>query len=135
MPRLSRTARSAFMAKIRSRDTKPELVVRRMAHSLGYRYRLHRRDLPGTPDLAFISKRKAVFVNGCFWHLHEGCRLAKIPLTRRGYWVPKLLRNRGRDARNIDALHEMGWAVLTVWECQTTELNVLASVLHEFLQR
>lgn len=118
------------MSKIRSKDTKPEMIVRRAVFSLGYRYRLHRRDLPGKPDLAFIGKRKAIFVHGCFWHQHGNCREASKPKSNGGYWGPKLARNVERDERNMAALASAGWQTLVVWECDTSKLN---ERLQEFL--
>jgi DNA mismatch endonuclease (patch repair protein) len=105
------------MRAIRSKNTRPEMVVRRAAYALGYRYRLHRRDLPGKPDLAFIGRRKAIVVHGCFWHQHDGCREGRPPASNSGYWGPKLERNRIRDAKALCALKEAGWATLVIWEC------------------
>lgn len=107
------------MQAVRGRDTGLEMEVRRALHALGYRYRLHRRGLPGRPDIVFPSRRKAVFLHGCFWHAHEGCRLARAPKTRTDFWGPKLARNRQRDAENLDALRRLGWRTLVVWECST----------------
>lgn len=109
--------RSLMMSGIRGRDTGPEMRVRRVLHGLGYRFRLHRQDLPGTPDLVLPKHKAAVFVHGCFWHFHEGCRLAKMPSSRKEFWEPKLLGNRERDAAAIAALRKAGWRVLLVWEC------------------
>jgi len=121
------------MARIRKKDTKGELVVRRLAHRLGYRFRLHRRDLPGTPDLVFVSRRKAIFVHGCFWHRH-GCRLAgRVPRTRREYWGPKLDRNVERDRAAEAALLALGWRALTIWECEVGDPVALAHRLRTFL--
>lgn len=116
--RISPERRSANMARIRGKDTGPELAVRRMLHAAGYRFRLHRRDLPGTPDIVFPSRRKAVFVHGCFFHGHAGCRLAVTPSTRREFWSAKIGRNRDRDRLNVAALEDAGWAVAVVWECE-----------------
>ena len=99
------------------------MVVRRALHRLGYRYRLHRKDLPGRPDLAFVAKRKVLFINGCFWHLHDGCPRAKLPKSNRGFWASKLERNRRRDADNIAALRGLGWDVHTLWECELKDLD------------
>lgn len=118
MDTLSKAERSERMSRIRARDTKPELRVRRLLHGLGYRFRLHRRTLPGTPDLVFPSRKKAIFVHGCFWHRHEGCRLARLPKTRQDFWLPKLEGNRARDLRDQAALRDLGWEVLVVWECE-----------------
>ena len=106
------------MRRITKTDTKPEFAVRRAAHRLGYRFRLHRRDLPGTPDLVFPRLRKVILVHGCFWHQHVGCRLARQPKSRPDYWLPKLERNWKRDAETQATLRELGWDVLVVWECQ-----------------
>jgi DNA mismatch endonuclease (patch repair protein) len=106
------------MASIRSQNTKPERVVRSELHNSGYRYRTHVRTLPGSPDIVFTKRRAAVFVHGCFWHLHEGCRSARIPKKRLEYWVPKLERNVERDVRNRVALQNLGWRIHVVWECE-----------------
>lgn len=116
---LDREARSAHMRSIRQKNTTPELVVRRVAHAAGLRFRLHRRDLPGTPDLVFQKHRTVVFVHGCFWHRHEGCRKATMPKSRTDFWSEKFERNRERDARNVADLETLGWRVAVVWECQT----------------
>ena len=132
--RLSSRQRSALMRRIRKVDTKPELAVRRVAHRLGYRFRLHRRDLPGTPDLVFPRFRKVVFVHGCFWHQHS-CRLGtKQPSTNTDYWVPKLARNVERDRHARNLLQSAGWGVLVLWECQTNQPDLLARLLTEFLE-
>lgn len=124
--------RSALMARISSTGTHPELAVRKLAHRLGFRFRLHRRDLPGTPDLVFPRLRRVVFVHGCFWHAHE-CRRSHVPASRQDYWLPKLARNAARDARAKAALIEGGWDVLTVWECECRDLGTLADRLTVFL--
>jgi DNA mismatch endonuclease (patch repair protein) len=133
MDTLTTAQRSARMALIRSKDTKPELTVRRLVHRLGYRYRLHRKELPGTPDLAFIARRKVIFVHGCFWHAHETCKVANKPKTRRSYWSSKFRTNVARDRRNERLLKRSGWEVLTIWECETGALTALASRLVTFL--
>jgi DNA mismatch endonuclease (patch repair protein) len=125
-------SRSALMSRIGGKDTAPELTVRHVLHSLGYRYRLHRRDLPGTPDIVFPSRRKAIFVNGCFWHAH-GCRIGRPPKTRRHYWAPKLERNRARDRQNCVDLRALGWRTITVWQCQIRNCRSLARRLISFL--
>ncbi|MEX2169548.1 MAG: very short patch repair endonuclease [Pirellulales bacterium] len=114
----TKAERSRIMAAVKSKDTSPELVVRRLVHSLGYRYRLHVRSLPGTPDLVFPRLRKIINVSGCFWHMHS-CGRCRIPTSRRRYWLAKLKRNAARDKRTAQALRRAGWQVLTVWECQT----------------
>jgi DNA mismatch endonuclease (patch repair protein) len=101
----------------KSQNTKPEVAVRQMLHALGYRFRLHRRDLPGKPDIVFPSRRKIIEVRGCFWHGHGCVPLGQLPKTRPEYWVPKIAGNRERDTRNIAALHTLGWEVCEVWEC------------------
>ena len=125
--------RRRVMRAIRGQDTRPEIAVRRMLHALGYRYRLHWRDLPGRPDLAFPGRRKAVFVHGCFWHQHPGCKAAKAPQTRRDYWTPKLAGNMERDRRNLEALANSGWAVAIVWECELVGPEAVAARLAGFL--
>ena len=125
-------ARSRTMAAIRHKDTRPELAVRRLLHRMGYRYALHRRDLPGRPDLVFAPRRKVVFVHGCFWHGHD-CRNMRLPATRVDYWSAKIANNRARDARNIRDLDAAGWRVHVVWECETADLQPLACRLVDFL--
>ncbi len=127
--------RSARMARIRGRDTKPEMIVRRLVHRLGYRFRLHRRDLPGTPDLVFPGRKKVVFVHGCFWHGHD-CRQGRTrPATRAEFWAEKIDRNRVRDADAQDRLARAGWAVLVVWQCElkAKDRDALAARLSAFL--
>ncbi len=109
------------MSRVRGKDTKPEMLVRRLLHRLGYRFLLHRRDLPGTPDLVFPSRRAALFVHGCFWHRHEGCRRATTPKTRVEFWQAKFRRNVERDGANYALLEIAGWKVILVWECETTD--------------
>lgn len=135
MDRLTPARRSANMRAIRSKGTKPELVVRRLLHSLGYRYRVHRKDLPGKPDLAFIGRRKAVFVHGCFWHQHAGCREGRRPGSNQSYWEPKLARNVERDRMANEALEEQGWDVLTIWECEIADPVELRARLVQFMER
>ena len=113
--------RSEIMSRIRGRNTKPELVVRRIAHGLGFRFRLHRKDLPGSPDLVFPRYRTVVFVHGCFWHRHYGCRYAYRPKSRVQFWTTKFEENMARDARNEATLHDLGWRVLVFWECETRD--------------
>jgi DNA mismatch endonuclease (patch repair protein) len=121
------------MSQVRAKDTKPELAVRHLLHSLGYRYRLHRRDLPGTPDIVFVSRKKVMFVHGCFWHRHEGCRLASTPRNNSNFWLEKFEKNKQRDANNIKALHELGWKVHLVWQCQLRDRQSLEKDLLSFL--
>lgn len=123
------------MAAIRAKDTKPELGLRRLAHSLGYRFRLHVPNLPGKPDLVFLGRRKIVLLHGCFWHRHPDvlCRKAALPATRQDYWGPKLAANVARDQRNLALLAEAGWDVLVVWECEMRALEAVATRLRAFL--
>lgn len=113
----SRAERSRIMAAVKSKDTTPELLIRRLVHSFGYRYRLHVRSLPGTPDLVFPRLRKIIEVNGCFWHMHN-CGRCRIPSSRRDYWIAKIERNAARDKRTRRELRKLGWEVLVIWECQ-----------------
>ena len=125
------------MRLVRSEDTKPEMAVRRLAHGLGYRFRLHRNDLPGKPDLVFPRRGKIVFVHGCFWHQHNCKRGGRVPATRREYWVAKLGRNVARDKAVLRQLRKLGWGVMVVWECQTTpgKLDRLAGRIARFLEK
>jgi DNA mismatch endonuclease (patch repair protein) len=126
--------RSQIMARVKSKGMKPELKVRRLLHGLGYRYRLHRSDLPGRPDLVFPSRRKVVFVNGCFWHRHPGCNRVRLPSTNRDYWLSKLERNYNRDCHNRVLLEQKGWSVMTVWECELRDLPAATERLVGFLE-
>jgi DNA mismatch endonuclease (patch repair protein) len=135
MDTLSTEARSERMSRVQCKDTRPELAVRRLVHSLGFRYALHRRDLPGKPDLVFPSRRKVVFVHGCFWHRHCGrCRLARLPKSRLDFWSAKLEANRRRDRRNAKALRDAGWQVMCVWECQLADKERLTRRIINFLE-
>lgn len=130
---LTHQERSRCMALVRSTDTKPELLVRRMLWRMGFRYRVHMRDLPGKPDIVFRKRKKAIFVNGCFWHMHEGCARGRLPKSRLEFWVPKLVGNKARDARNLKSLVEAGWSVLVIWECETKNGAALEERLRRFL--
>lgn len=125
--------RSAIMARVRSKDSRPEMFVRRLVFAMGYRYRLHARDLPGCPDIVFRERRKVIFVHGCFWHRHRGCALARMPKSRLDFWEPKLEANRQRDARNKRRLVREGWKVLTIWECQLRNAERLKRSVGRFL--
>lgn len=116
---VSNETRSKMMSGIRGKNTKPEIVVRRALFAAGFRFRLHRRDLPGVPDVVLPGVRVAIFVHGCFWHVHSGCKNAKCPASRQEFWSEKLGRNVARDRKHIDALVGLGWRVLVVWECAT----------------
>lgn len=123
------------MRAIRSKDTKPEITVRRLAHSMGYRFRLHRKDLPGKPDMVFPGRRAVIFIHGCFWHLHPDpdCKDARKPKSNTDYWHPKLTRNQAHDAEHETALVSQGWRVLIIWECQTRDETALRRRLLSFL--
>lgn len=135
MDTLSPAARSARMARVRSRDSRPEMLVRRLVHAMGFRYRLHDRRLPGAPDLVFRSRRKAIFVHGCFWHRHPDstCKLARLPKSRLDFWGPKLQSNRERDLRQQVELKTLGWDFLVVWECELRNRVELAERLRRFI--
>lgn len=120
------------MSRIRSADTKPEMVVRRLVHGMGYRYRLHARNLPGNPDLVFRPRKKVIFVHGCFWHQHD-CGQYRQPLARRSFWDPKLAKNKTRDATVKRQLRKLGWDVLVIWECQLKKEAVLRNRIRRFL--
>ena len=137
MPRydpLTPAERSERMSRIRNADTKPEMVVRRLVHGMGYRYRLHARDLPGNPDLVFRPRKKVIFVHGCFWHQH-GCRQYRQPRTKRSFWEPKLAKNKARDAQVKRELRKLGWGVMVIWECQVSKESALKSRIRGFLER
>jgi len=122
------------MSLIRARDTKPELLVRRLVHRCGFRYRLQGKRLPGKPDLVFASRGKVLFVHGCFWHRHPHCALARLPKSRLGFWLPKLTENRRRDLKNLRALDRLGWKALVVWECELRDMSRLERKLRRFLE-
>lgn len=131
---LTMLERSRVMSRIRSKDTKPEMVVRRLTHGMGYRYRLHDKKFPGCPDLVFRRRGKVIFVHGCFWHRHRNCALARLPKSNRDFWTPKLNANRKRDEKNLRALTKAGWSVLVVWECETSNADALARRIRGFLE-
>jgi len=128
--------RSEIMRAVKGENTGPERRVRSALHRLGFRFRLHRRDLPGRPDLVFPRRRKVVFVHGCFWHGHEDprCNRARTPKTRTDYWTAKVARNRDRDARALAALEELGWRALVVWECELRDIEAAAARIAAFLR-
>lgn len=131
---LTAEQRHKCMSRIRGRDTKPEVIVRRLVHRLGYRFRLHSSDLPGKPDLSLPRLRKVIFVHGCFWHMHY-CRYGKVtPATNAGFWSRKRAGNRERDRRVLRSIRKAGWSAVVVWECQTKDRNKLALRLVEFLR-
>ena len=132
MDTLTPEQRSAQMAKVRSKDTKPEMFVRRLVHRMGYRFRLHRRDLPGNPDLVFGPRKKVIFVHGCFWHGHD-CSFGRIPKSRVDFWETKIRTNRSRDEAHLARLEESGWRSLVIWECQLKKAKELENKIREFL--
>lgn len=136
MDSLSPRQRSERMSRVRGKDTKPEMIVRRFVHGLGYRYRLHCTDLLGKPDLVFRPRGKIIFVHGCFWHQHddENCALSRLPKSRQSFWLPKLERNRERDLENQRKLQCLGWQILVVWECELRNREELEFKLKEFLK-
>jgi DNA mismatch endonuclease (patch repair protein) len=124
--------RSENMRRIRSKDMRPELTVRSLVHRMGYRFRLHRKDLPGKPDMVFASRQKVIFVHGCYWHGHD-CKRAHNPKSNLDYWTPKLARNRDRDEKNQQALEFAGWKVFVVWECEVSSDEILGKRIRAFL--
>ena len=133
MDNIPPSERSEIMSRVRSKNSRPEMQVRRLVSAEGYRYRLHVKDLPGCPDLVFRSRAKVIFVHGCFWHRHEGCALARMPKSRLDFWEPKLEANKQRDARNSQQLAREGWKVLTIWECQLKDTERLQTTIRSFL--
>lgn len=130
----TKNERSAIMSKVHSKDTGPELTVRRLIFRMGYRYRLHVASLPGKPDIAMIGRRKVIDVRGCFWHGHEGCKHGRVPKSRRDFWVAKIARNRQRDTQNISSLQNKGWRVFVVWQCELKDLELLKTRLYAFIE-
>lgn len=122
--KFSKQKRSEIMSHIKSKNTKPEMTVRKIIYSLGYRYRLHRKDLPGKPDLAFINKKKVIFINGCFWHGHSGCNKSALPDTNYEFWNDKIKNNINRDTLNYKRLKDMGWKYLVIWQCEIKKDNI-----------
>jgi DNA mismatch endonuclease, patch repair protein len=133
MDRISPEQRSWTMSRVRSHNTGPEILVRKAAHALGLRFRLHRKDLPGTPDLIFPKLRVALFVHGCFWHRHAGCNRASMPKSQTAYWTRKFERNVERDRKADAALEAVGWRPMTIWECQTNDRAKLIKLLQNLL--
>lgn len=124
--------RSAIMRSVKSKNTRPEIIVRQIIYSLGFRYRLHRKDLPGSPDIVFPGRKKAIFVHGCFWHWH-GCKRSRMPKTNSEYWETKIQRNQERDKRNCTALADISWQTLVVWECELKDKSNLEKKLVQFI--
>ena len=132
---ISKERRSKVMGRVKNKDTKPEFVVRRLVHKMGYRYRLHVKSLAGCPDLVFASRKKIIFVHGCMWHGHEGCANNRRPNSRQDYWTPKLNGNMLRDADNMVKLTLLGWDVMIIWECETKHLDKLGEKIAGFLEK
>lgn len=132
--RLTKERRSWLMSRVGSSNTSPEMVVRRTAHALGFRFRLHRKDLPGTPDLVFPTRKAIVLVHGCFWHRHENCKKTTSPKTQIEFWQEKFARNVERDERIVHELEDRDWKVLVVWQCETADRATLAKRLESFLR-
>lgn len=132
MDNLTPEQRSTQMSKVRSTNTKPELLVRRLVFGLKYRYRLHQKNLPGKPDLVFKARKKVIFVHGCFWHGHK-CPLGRIPKSRVDFWSDKIAKNSSRDQQNIAKLKELGWESFIIWECELKKLAELESRIQNFL--
>ena len=126
--------RSEIMSRVRNKDTRPELFVRRLIHNAGFRYRLHVSKLPGSPDLVFSGRKKVIFVHGCFWHSHAGCQNARVPKSRAEFWMSKLESNKERDERNMHALMDEGWKVLVIWECELRDPELLNRI-KDFLEQ
>lgn len=135
MDTLTPAERSVRMAKVKGKGSSAEMLVRRLVHGMGYRYRLHGAKLPGKPDLVFSGRKKAIFVHGCFWHRHPdpNCKLARLPKSRHEFWVPKLEGNRDRDLRKLDELEALGWSALTLWECELKDRAFLENEIRTFL--
>ncbi|HBG18746.1 MAG TPA: very short patch repair endonuclease [Desulfobulbaceae bacterium] len=131
MDKFSTTKRSEIMAQIRAKDTKPEKIVRSLLHKMGFRFRIHRSDLPGTPDIVLPRHKTIIFVHGCFWHFHEGCKEAILPKTNTEYWREKLYKNIKRDQINNQELEKIGWNVLEIWECEIQDLRILSTKIKE----
>ncbi|MGC2164247.1 MAG: DNA mismatch endonuclease Vsr [Silvibacterium sp.] len=125
--------RSDNMRKIRSKDTKPELQIRKLLFGLGYRFTLHRKDLPGEPDIVFTGRKRVIFIHGCFWHQHQDCREGRVPGSRQEYWIPKLKNNISRDQKHVVELQKLGWKVLVIWECQVTNIDRAEDMMLKFL--
>lgn len=130
-----KNVRSKVMSRIRSRDTKPEKLVRSIMHSLGFRFRLYDKNMPGRPDLVLKKYQTAVFVNGCFWHQHPGCKKSVVPKSNRAYWLPKLAKNVDRDKKNIEIIENQGWRCLILWECETKNHESLQIKIQTFMNK
>lgn len=134
MDSFSKEKRSEIMSRVRSKNTRPEILVRKLVFSLGFRYRLHRKDLPGKPDLVFPGRKKIIFVHGCFWHGHR-CKKGAPPKSRLEYWLPKIAENKRRDRTVLRKLKREGWSVLIIWQCQLKKLMIVRNRIETFLSR
>jgi len=130
---LSRMERSERMSRIRDKGSAPEMKLRRLIHGMGFRYRLHVKELPGKPDLVFPSRRAVIFMHGCFWHRHEECKLARLPKSKLDFWKPKLEANKARDLLHQRQLRDLGWRVLVVWECEMIYTERVSTIVRNFL--
>jgi DNA mismatch endonuclease (patch repair protein) len=126
--------RSEIMSKVRSKNTTPEILIRKLIFSMGYRYRLHVKKLPGKPDIVMAGRRKIIDVRGCFWHGHDDCKYGRLPKSRQDFWITKITLNRKRDLENLHKLESLGWKVLVVWQCELRDLNFLKTKLYEFIE-
>ena len=135
MNRVTADRRSEIMRRIRSKDTSIEMTIRRLVHGMGYRYRLHAKDLPGSPDLVFRGRRKIILVHGCFWHRHRKCPLSSTPKTRVDFWKEKFEKNMVRDRRNLRELKKLGWSILVVWQCEIKDKDKLEKMIRLFLEK
>jgi len=133
MDRITLAQRSANMRKIRGKNTSPEMAVRRLIRDLGFGYRLHDKTLPGKPDLVFKGRKKVIFIHGCFWHQHSGCKISHIPKSNHEYWAPKLQKTQLRDKEYLRELEASGWQVLTIWECEVKDISSLSVKFLKFL--
>lgn len=133
MDTFSRKQRSECMSKIRHKDTRPELVARKALTELGYRYRLHRKDLPGSPDIVMPRLKKIIFINGCFWHQHKGCKRSSMPKSNKDYWKPKLEKNIERQKKDVRLLKKDGWSIIVLWECETNNKDKMMKKLEKQL--
>jgi DNA mismatch endonuclease (patch repair protein) len=133
MDHLNASERSENMRRIRGKNTQPEMAVRKLVFSMGYRYRLHYAALPGRPDLAFVGKRKVIFVHGCFWHRHASCKFARMPKTNPEFWAKKLRKNKARDVLRHSQLRRLGWKTLVLWECELRSINRCTNRIQKFL--
>jgi DNA mismatch endonuclease, patch repair protein len=133
---ISEARRSWNMGQIRAKGMKPELVLRKLVYGMGYRYRLHRKDLPGKPDLVFAARKKIIFMHGCFWHSHADptCKISRIPKSKQEYWIPKLQKNRERDESHLVELTALGWDVFVVWECRLKDEAEIGEQIYRFLE-